>query len=119
MEHTHTRGPWMVCIAKTNEGTLYKVLQHVETAISADRAWWADDLNEDEIQIDDYGYHQPDENSDLHDVHIANARLISAAPEMLEVLQKLCAIQEYVDVSSWAAVWFDARAAINKATGVK
>ena len=47
----------------------------------------------------------------------ANARLIAAAPELLEVLKQLCAAQEKGHVAYWAAVWDDAQAAIAKATG--
>jgi len=46
----------------------------------------------------------------------ANARLIAAAPELLEILIKLCAIQEIGDVASWAPEWDCARAVITKAT---
>lgn len=53
----------------------------------------------------------------IDDTAKANARLIAAAPDMLEALQKLCAIQEYGDVASWASEWDEARAAIAKATG--
>ena len=45
----------------------------------------------------------------------ANARLIAAAPELLEVLKQLCAAQEKGHVAYWAAVWDDAQAAIAKA----
>ncbi len=47
----------------------------------------------------------------------ANARLIAAAPELLDALQKLCAIQEHGDGASWAAERDEAHAAIAKATG--
>lgn len=46
----------------------------------------------------------------------ANVRLIAAAPELLEILIKICAIQESGDVASWAPEWDCARAAIAKAT---
>lgn len=45
---------------------------------------------------------------------LATARLIAAAPELLEALEKLCAID---DIASWAPEWDVARAAIAKATG--
>ena len=47
----------------------------------------------------------------------ANARLIAAAPEMLEALEKLLSIQEHGDVASWANEWGEARAVVAKATG--
>jgi hypothetical protein len=46
-----------------------------------------------------------------------NLQLAAAAPEMLEVLSALCAIQESGDVASWAGEWDKARAIIAKATG--
>lgn len=49
----------------------------------------------------------------------ANARLISAAPDLLAVVEKLCAIQGIGDVATWASEWVEARAAIAKATGQK
>ena len=48
---------------------------------------------------------------------LANARLISAAPEMLEALQMLMP-QEPQEADSYdRAMWKNARAAIAKATG--
>ena len=52
-----------------------------------------------------------------HDEELANARLIAAAPEMLEALEKLLSIQERGDVASWANEWGEARAVVAKATG--
>ena len=45
------------------------------------------------------------------------ARLIAAAPELLEALTALLKIQECGDVASWAPEWDSARSAIAKATG--
>jgi hypothetical protein len=51
------------------------------------------------------------------DYYLADARLIAAAPDLLEALQKLCAMAEHNDVACWDAEWDSARAAIVKATG--
>lgn len=46
----------------------------------------------------------------------ANARLIAAAPELLQALQDLLVLAEN-GVESWRSEWDQARAAIAKATG--
>jgi hypothetical protein len=46
-----------------------------------------------------------------------NAKLIAAAPEMLEVLKTLCDMADDGDVACWVAEWDKARAAIAKAEG--
>ena len=63
------------------------------------------------------GIHSEGTNPPDKDEASDNARLIAAAPELLEVLEKLCSIQEAGDVASWAEEWDEARAAIAKATG--
>ena len=47
----------------------------------------------------------------------ANARLIAAAPELLEALETLAECAKYGDVIEGADAWKDARAAIAKAKG--
>lgn len=51
------------------------------------------------------------------DESAANALLISAAPDLLRELERLCKMAEDGDVASWSPTWDDARDAIAKATG--
>jgi hypothetical protein len=47
----------------------------------------------------------------------ADAKLIAAAPDLLEALKKLCDMADDGDVACWVAEWDKARAAIAKAKG--
>jgi len=114
MQEEHTPGPWLVTMWRDEYGTTsYKVLGHCETAISVEPAGYYEDGYEP--PTDQYGYYQPDENMDCMAFRVANARLIAAAPDLLDALQDaLCALEccgkDYPAMSK-------ARAAIAKATG--
>jgi len=90
MTHTHTHGPWHI----TDEGSqiVIQTFSDHPTGTLA-RMYRADEL-----------------------AH-SDARLISAAPELLEALQMLMP-QEPQEADSYdRAMWDNARAAIEKATG--
>ncbi len=55
-----------------------------------------------------------------HDEEFANARLIAAAPDLLEALRVLLSLHEIrasVTTDAWNAAMEDARAAVTKAVG--
>lgn len=58
----------------------------------------------------------PDSAPSIH-VREVDARLIAAAPDLLEALRAVLECAEYGDVRQDADVWADVRAAIAKATG--
>lgn len=82
----HTPGPWLCLIARENEHADYRIMEHVKTAIAVDDGRW-DDLD-DAIQ-DELGYNQPNGLCDIPLHKVANARLIAAAPALLEALEMI------------------------------
>lgn len=98
MSAQHTPGPW----ALTAEGFGFSV----RSAGTMENGY----LSEHICSMDHY-------RDDRAEEQTPNARLIAAAPELLEALQKLCAIADDGDVASWVSEWDAARAAIAKATG--
>lgn len=111
-----TPGPWQVTIARFEGKTTFRPNTHCKTSIAVDpRDYWDEGY---EPSADEHGYFQPDENMDCDEFRIANARLIAAAPELLEALQ---AMLEQLSRGPFAfkdsgALRF-ARAAVKKATG--
>lgn len=90
----HTPTPWM--FLDGNAGN-YKVIAH-QNADRHDIAWTFHGVGEKE--------------------QIANARLIAAAPELLESLQNAVALWGHLSTDATQTVWVDqSRAAIAKATG--
>ena len=92
----HTPGPWRV----TYDGTAYFVQEHLKTEV---------------LSVDEHG--NPCEWSKERE---DNARLISAAPELLEALIMCCQSMSSVlpDFNPFDQAAYDkARAAIAKATG--
>jgi len=101
--HKHTPGPWSISSMKS-ELTLYDwILRHERGPLALISSPWIDDWE-------------------------ANARLIAAAPELLEALEAMLAADLYADGEGvWAFAIADtiegaeavskARAAIAKATG--
>ncbi len=85
---THTPGPWMVFVSRGDTGgTSFCPLTHTHTAASFD----ADDYwcYEHDVPKDEDGYPQWDENCDISESKLADAHLISAAPDMLAALQNI------------------------------
>jgi hypothetical protein len=113
MSTKHTPGPW---IGKNEHGKY-----------NPDHAWIADDenkLSSESAAIWAGGkvialvVHSSNRFTAESDPSIdANARLIAAAPDLLEALKKLCDMADDGDVACWVAEWDKARAAITKATG--
>jgi hypothetical protein len=88
-----TPGPWMVSMKRFDGVTAYMIYNHIETAISCDKeSYWASWYNP---CTDYYGYYQPDHNMDCDHHKIATARLIAAAPELFDVLERLEESSEY------------------------
>jgi hypothetical protein len=96
----HTPGPWQLSL-------------HVSNCVY----WKAnDEYNSLYVIADDVGGRRHGENyEDLSEVE-ANARLISAAPEMYEALKDLVYQVQGPDQPAWLCLK-DARAAIDKAEG--
>jgi len=109
----HTRGPWMVGMQRDCYGrTTYAIYSHTHAAICVDKdSYW---LPEHECITDDDGYYQPDEAMDCAPHRIANARLIAAAPELLEALVGM--LDALPSATTHPAIQA-ARAAIAKAKG--
>ena len=120
MSTQHTKGPWQVTMHRINGSTTYSIFEHVETSIAVNpRDYWPKGY---EPPKDEYGYFQPDENMDCEKHRIDTARLIAAAPDLLEALQDLFdADMEHVLMGDGKDDQIEAiakaRAAIAKATG--
>lgn len=87
---THTKGPWA-----TGQGMFDAILAHDDSLICR-------------LSSVDYRTGQQLNRSNGED--LANARLIAAAPELLEALLTLTGVEELTD-----QIWEIAHAAINKA----
>lgn len=85
----------MVFLCSVDGTTHYHVMEHVESAIAVpnDGTFWEDGYCPN---TDEYGYNVPDSNMDIADYILANARLISTAPELYEALKKLVDHDEYM-----------------------
>ena len=101
-----TRGPWKYMRAsRQNSGRIATVCRVGEFVVGPDHGTPA---------MADYSAHGSDED---------DARLITAAPELLSALQEVIDLALYGDVDEntealgWGAVIKDAKAAIAKATG--
>lgn len=77
----HTPGPWQVRCNIQTGNTLYGIRRHTHTAIALDEAYWPSDRVP---PVDSDNYCQPDEFADIEEHRIATARLIAAAPDLLE-----------------------------------
>lgn len=112
----HTPGPWMVGMERNASGcTRYMVMEHTHTTVTINPASYYADGQYPETDED--GYYLPDQNIDCDEFRVANARLIAAAPELLEALQGLLrGIANVPDEANAAMLVAKARDAINKAT---
>ena len=107
MTHTHTHGNWAVSGANVYSGEIL-----IATALCEGNRELHSNLFDGEQLPDSDG-----DNGDGWDDAWANARLIAAAPELLEALEMLMP-QEPREADSYdAAMWANARQAIAKATG--
>lgn len=83
----YTEGPWLVTIVRDEYGTTgYQILTHTHTLVSVDPKEFYDDGHYPET--DDDGIYIPDEFIDCSTSKVANAHLISAAPELLKVAEE-------------------------------
>jgi hypothetical protein len=110
MTHTHTHGPWELEHCRNKDGSKFITIN----GQGPHGAWLAD------IQAGDVN----GKPADVTEKHLANARLIAAAPDLLAALRGLMT-QAVKDAESYAeddseAIWAwikDAADAIAKATG--
>ena len=94
----HTPGPWEL-LEFAGSGNLCKVIAFCQT-------------NQWNIEIARVTHEDPDEQT-------ANARLIAAAPEMLDFLIRIVSRGKSVSVSSWLTLYEREIAIIEKVTGQK
>ena len=107
MTHTHTHGPWTRsgCTIYAGETTI--AATYCEGNRNLHPIIYPGDIVPDSLAIHGNGWDEAG----------ANARLIAAAPELLEALEMLMP-QEPQEADSYdRAMWENARAAIAKATG--
>lgn len=97
-EHKHTPGPWTLETVKTSIGFCHKV---------GPFPWGHEKLNHACIYVD-YGSHEG--------VLLANARLIAAAPDLLEALEGLLALNDEMEALEVQHRWMTAIAAKARAT---
>jgi len=102
MTHTHTPGPWELEHCRNDNGSEFISIN----GQGPHGAWLAD------IQAGDVN----GKPADVTEKHLANARLISAAPDMLAALENLLG-DKYLAAPINADRMAEARAAIAKATG--
>ena len=115
MEDKHTPGPWMVLISRDNEGiTGFRPVNHTHTAIALGNEYW---LHGDKPTPDENGYNQPNDMADICDFLIHTARLIAAAPELLEALKKAVDRQGFTNQELIEAREVIAKAEPAEATG--
>jgi len=102
MTHTHTPGPWELEHCRNEDGSKFITIN----GQGPHGAWLAD------IQAGDVN----GKPADVTEKHLADARLISAAPDMLAALEALLSdkyLSDPINADRMAA----SRAAIAKATG--
>ena len=111
----HTPGPWMVGLIKGEfGGACFDVVHHTHSAIRASKSLFPPNHV---LMADKDGYIQPNENIECLPHKIANARLIAAAPELLEALEKLVSLIDAGEGTWTLEEQQKARAAIAKAKG--
>ena len=94
----HTPGPWLIEAQNCHSGDIATV------------------HNTDEKWVTIYAPHWMETGMDEKE-QSANARLIAAAPDLLDALKTLVDCASYGHVMDTADAWIDASAAIAKATG--
>jgi hypothetical protein len=104
----------MVVMQRNQFGdTVYGVLEHTRTLVVVDpEGYYA--KGQYPAQDED-GYYLPDDQIDCSEYRVANARLIAAAPELLEALIDAVSTMPADSPVKWV-LW--SRVAIAKATGV-
>jgi len=103
----HTPGPWTLETVETQIGTCHKIGPF--PCNSGTRSETHACVYADNIRLSDYGH------SKVGDELLANARLIAAAPQMLEALRELMGLAQR---EGWDHVAVNmARAALAKAQG--
>jgi acyl-coenzyme A synthetase/AMP-(fatty) acid ligase len=109
----------MVVMQRNQFGdTVFGVLEHTHTLVVVDpEGYYAEGQYP---ARDEDGYYLPDDRIDCSEHKVATARLIAAAPELLEALEavvKTLSDQDDEGLIEHAQQMIDARAAIAKATG--
>jgi hypothetical protein len=102
MTHTHTHGPWELEHCRNEDGSKFITIN----GQGPHGAWLAD------IQAGAVN----GKPADVTEKHLANARLISASPDLLAALENLLGDKYLADPIN-ADRMAEARAAIAKATG--
>ena len=101
-KHTHTQGPWTIENCTNEDGSKF-------LSINGQGPWgsWLADIQAGNIN---------GKPADIGPLHLANARLIAAAPELFEALREVAGLWEDSDKTNGLAEIMarSARAAIGK-----